>query len=70
MRFGTKVWVERGGFMSLSGPGSRRKVKAVLVGAKGVNRRCKLAQPDSGDTIGIRKRGDIGWWPRSAVTPR
>lgn len=66
MRFGSRVVVTRGGGHH-DGPGGRREVRGVLVGARGHRRYVRLTEDDSRDTVGWRRVGDVGWWCASAV---
>jgi len=70
MRFGTKVWVERGGHWPKGTPGCLRRVKGTLVGAQGHERFVRLDQNDPLDTSGWSKKGDVGHWSASVVTQR
>lgn len=68
MRFGTVVDVHRGGGR-VRGPGRGRVVRGVLIGAKGNDRIVRLLEDDPDDTVGWRKRGDVGRWGAEAVLP-
>lgn len=69
MRFGTRVWIHRGGGAPQGTPGCKRLVKGILVGARGCNYRVKLAEDDPLATVGYcLHKGDVGWW--SWVTER
>ena len=72
MKFGTKVWVMRGGTHSAPGtPGSRHQVAGTLVGARGQHTRwVRLDEDDPLDTSGWNKKGQVGRWSPSAVEPR
>jgi hypothetical protein len=68
MRFGTLVMITRGSPGRPAGaPGCLRHVRGVLIGALGWQRRVRLAEDDPHDTVGWRRRGDMGWWSASAV---
>jgi len=72
MKFGTKVWVERGSAGRAKGtPGCLRRVKGVLVGARGHERYVRLEEDDPFDSVGAWiKAGDVGNWSASVVTER
>ena len=70
MLFGTKVWVQRGGSIQAGIPGCSRKVRGLLVGAKGYERLVRLCEDDPYDTVGWNKRGMVGRWSVSVVTKR
>ena len=70
MRFGSKVWVCRGGSRKPGTPGCARQVEGVLVGATGNVRLVRLAEDDPQDTVGWKKTGDVGYWDASAVRER
>ena len=67
MKFGTPVIIERGSLTRTEGPGCKREVKGVLVGARGNDRIVRLSQDDPEDTCGWNKVGDVGRWSASAV---
>jgi len=67
MKFGSAVWVLRGGGAPSGTPGCSRRVRGVLVGARGNERLVRLAEDDPYDTVGWSKRGQIGRWSASAV---
>jgi hypothetical protein len=72
MKFGTRVWVNRGSTGNPPGtPGCVRLVKGILVGAQGCNYRVRLQEDDPLATVGYcLKKGDTGWWSESVVTAR
>lgn len=70
MKFGSPVWVRRGGNCEDATPGCRRIVPGVLLGARGHQRLVRLTQDDPLDTVGWNKAGDVGHWSASAVSPR
>lgn len=65
MKFGTKVYLYRGGHKSPS-PGQFRFVKATYIGAFGNHVECRLEQDDP-DATSWRNKGDIGFWSRSIM---
>lgn len=67
MRFGTQVYLRRGGHPGTS-PGSYRYVRARYVGAMGYQVRCVLLQDDDLAVVGPKARGEAGWWSRSIMT--
>jgi hypothetical protein len=68
MKFGTEVWIKRGGNNSSPGtPGCVREIRGVLVGRKGVLCWVRLVEDDPLDTVGWSKTGDVGYWFKSAV---
>ena len=68
MKFGTVVYVTRGGGAPAGTPGCQRSVRGVLVGARGCNRRVRLLQDDPLATVGYcTRKGDIGWWSASVI---
>ena len=70
MRFGTCVKVQRGSSGVFPGtPGSLRWVQGTLVGAIGFERIVRLEQDDPLDTVGWKKKGDVGRWSVSVVRP-
>jgi len=72
MKFGSKVWLIRGSYFIPPGtPGYRRIVRGTLIGARKNHVRVRLDQDDPSATIGYcLRKGDIGWWGKSAVSPR
>lgn len=72
MKFGSLVTVTRGSPLRAPGSiGCERKVRGVLVGARGNDRMVRLTQDDPLSACDYcPKRGDVGWWSASAVTPR
>jgi len=70
MRFGTPVWVQRGSLTFTDRPGGGRRVRGVLVGARGHERYVRLTEDDPLDTVGWNKAGQTGHWSSSAVTER
>lgn len=69
MKFGTRVIIERGGYLPEPGtPGCRRRVRGTLVGARLNLRRVRLDEDDPLDTVGWSRAGDIGWWAASMVS--
>ncbi len=66
MKFGTKVWVTRGGVQR----GNERKVRGKLVGAHWGMRFVKLEEDDKHDTVGWSRKGQVGTWSKSMVTER
>ena len=69
MRFGTPVWVQRGG-SRLTGPGCHRNIRGILIGARGYERTVRLAEDDPLDTVGWNRAGQIGRWGASVVLER
>ena len=68
MKFGTKVLVTRGSEgRPPETPGAHRKVRGVLIGARGYERIVRLLEDDPLDTVGWNKAGDVGNWSVSAV---
>jgi len=69
MRFGTNVILTRGSQNRdpVFGPGFGREVKAVLIGARGKQVRCRLTEDDPNAGIGPEPAGTIGWWSKSAI---
>ena len=68
MRFGAKILVTRGSAgRPRGGPGALREVPAILIGARGYERRARLLEDDPLDTVGWHRAGDVGWWCASAV---
>jgi len=70
MKFGTKVWVKRGGGGKPGTPGSLRNIKGTLIGAFGKDALIRLNEDDPLDTVGWNRKGTVGSWSRSAVTLR
>lgn len=68
MRFGTAVVLCRGGHIDPT-PGQYRFVQATYIGAVGLQVKCRLDQDDPDDTVGWNKKGMIGMWGRSIMTP-
>lgn len=67
MRFGTLVYVRRGGGAAPGSPGCARSVLGVLVGARGHERIVRLIEDDPFDTVGWCKAGHVGRWSASCV---
>lgn len=61
MKFGTYVMVTRGGGGEPGTRGSKREVAGVLIGARGWQRRVRLLEDDSLDTVGWNRAGQVGW---------
>jgi hypothetical protein len=72
MRFGDRVWVERGSAGRPAGkPGCLRRVRGVLLFARKHNRFVRLVEDDPQSTIPEWSHaGDIGHWSGSLVFPR
>jgi hypothetical protein len=71
MKFGTKVWIFRGGSPKQGTPGCRRAIKGTLVGAAGWSRFVKLEENDPFDVGDCwSHKGQIGHWSKSQVVER
>lgn len=70
MKFGSKVFVLRGGSPPPGQPGCFRRVRGILVGARGHERMVRLTEDDPLASIAWCKKGDVGRWSASAVIPR
>lgn len=72
MKPGDTVWVERGGHpASVMEMGSTRKVPAILVRIEGTfNCVCRLSRDDPLATVYPFRKGQMGWWNRSSLSPR
>lgn len=70
MRFGSKVWIRRGGGSPQGTSGCLRLVRGTLIGAHGTVRWVRLEEDDELDTVGWNKQGQIGHWSASVVTKR
>jgi hypothetical protein len=68
MKFGTPVFVTRGGGNPPGTPGCLRAVRGVLVGAQGYERYVRLTEDDPLDTVGWNKAGQIGHWSDSVIS--
>lgn len=68
MRFGTKVWVERGSTTRSYGPGCNRLVRGTLIGARGHECIVRLEEDDPRSTLKEwSRKGDVGRWSASRV---
>jgi len=67
MKFGTEVYLRRGGHPGTS-PGSFRCIKARYIGAMGHQVQCTLLQDDPLAVAEPKKAGGTGWWTRSIMT--
>jgi len=73
MKFGSKVWVQRGSLNPRLGdpqPGCCRRIKGILVFARGNDRWVRMEEDDPYDTVGWNTKGQVGCWGKSAVTER
>ena len=71
MRFGTPVWVHRGGSQPRGKIGCSRWVKGTLIGARGHERLVRLEEDDPLSGFEPwRHRGAVGSWEASQIIPR